>query len=133
MSDTTILIVEDEAISAMNLQNWFEFWGYNAPILACSEKTALEKVQGIKLDLALINIGFENSNNRITFAKKITDSFDTAIVYVTSHFNDEVMQHMRSTKPYGFISKPFDENQLKYTVENALYKRRIHKRFIASK
>jgi len=133
MPDTTILIVEDEAITAMNLQNWFEFWGYNAPIIACSEKTALEKVQGIKLDLALINIKFENCNNRINFAKKMTNNFDTAVVYITSNFNDEIMQHIRATKPYGFISKPFEENQLKYTVENALYKRKIHKRFIASK
>jgi len=132
MSDTTILIVEDEAITAMNLQNWFEFWGYNI-IVACSEKTALKKVHGIKLDLALINIELKNSNDRIDFARKIADNFDTAIVYLISYFDDEIIQHIRATKPYGYISKPFEENQLKYTVENALYKRKIYKRFIASK
>ncbi len=133
MSDTTILIVEDEAIAAINLQNWFQFWGYNATIIACSEKTALEKVQGIKLDLALINIEYKNLNDRINFAKKITDNFDTAVVYVTSYLDDEIMQYMRATRPHGYITKPFEENQLKYTVENALYKRKIYKRFIASK
>lgn len=133
MSDATILIVEDEAITAMNLQNWFEFWGYTAPIIACSEKTALKKVHGIELDLALINIEFKNINDRINFAKKMTDNFDTAVVYITPYFNVEIMQHMRATKPYGYVTKPFEENQVKYTVENALYKRKIYKRFIASK
>ncbi len=133
MSDATILIVEDEAVTAMNLQNWFEVWGYSAPILACSEKTALEKAQGMKFDLALINIEFKNIHDRINIAKKITDNFDTAIVYITSYFNGEIMQCMRTTKPYGYITKPLEENQLKYTVENALYKRKIYKRFIASK
>jgi FOG: CheY-like receiver len=133
MSDTTILIVEDEAITAMNLQNWFEFWGYNAPLIACSEKTALKKVQEIKVDLVLINIELGNMNGRINFAKEIADSFDTAVVYIAPYFNNEIMQHMRATKPYGCIFKPLEENQLKYTVENALYKRKIYKRFIASK
>ena len=133
MSDTTILIVEDEAITAMNLQNWFEFWGYNAPLIACSEKTALEKAQEMKVDLVLINIELENMNGRINFAKKIADNFDTAIVYITPYFNIEIMQHIRATRPYGYIFKPLEENQLKYTVENALYKRKIYKRFIASK
>ena len=133
MSDATILIVEDEAVTAMNLQNWFEVWGYSAPILACSEKTALEKAQGMKFDLALINIEFKNIHDRINIAKKITDNFDTAIVYITSYFNGEIMQLMRTTKPYGYITKPLEENQLKYTVENALYKRKIYKRFVASK
>lgn len=133
MSDTTILIVEDEAITAMNLQNWFEFWGYNTPLVACSEKTALKKVREVKLDLALINIELENIDNRINFAKKITDNCDTAIVYIIPPFDNGIMQLMRATKPYGYILKPFEENQLKYTVENALYKRKIYKRFIASK
>jgi len=133
MSDTTILIVEDETLSAMNLQNWFELWGYDAPTITCSEKTALEKFQEIKYDLALIDIEYKNIHDRINIAKKITDNFDTAIVYITSHFNDEIMQIMRTTKPYGYITKPLEENQLKYTVEDALYKRKIYKRFIASK
>ncbi len=133
MSDTTILIVEDEAMTAMNLQNWFEFWGYNAPLVACSEKTALKKVQEVKIDLALINIELENMDSRINFAKKVADNFDAAVVYITPYFNIQIMQHMRATKPYGYICKPLEENQLKYTVENALYKRKIYKRFIASK
>lgn len=133
MSDTRILILEDEVITAIDLRNWFEFWGYNTPIITCSEKEALKKVEKIKPDLTLVYIGLKNTGCRIKFAKKITDNFDTAIVYLTSNLDDEIIRNMRDTKPYGYISKPFEENQLKYTVENALYKRKIHKRFIASK
>ena len=133
MSDTRILILEDEAIATIDLRNWFEFWGYNTPIMVYSEKEALQIVQEEKLDLALIYIGLKNATCRIKFAKKITDNFDTAVVYLTSQLDDQIMRYMRATRPYGYISKPFEENQLKYTVENALYKRKINKRFIASK
>ncbi|MGB9936592.1 MAG: response regulator [Methanobacterium sp.] len=132
MHNERILIIEDEAITAMDICNMFQFWGYKTPVIASSEKEALDKAHDIKPDIALINIGIKN-NNRIDIAKKINDNYDTAVIYVTGHFNEEIMQYLRVSRPYGYISKPFDENQLKYTVEKAIYRRNLHRRIIASK
>lgn len=133
MSDARILIVEDEAITAMDLQDRFEFWGYTAPIIASSGKEALKKAIEIKPDLILMDIGIKNCTDGIKIAKEITNNLDTAIVYLLSYFDEKMMRYMRTTKPYGYISKPFDENQLKFTVEKALYMRKINKMFITSK
>jgi DNA-binding NtrC family response regulator len=132
MYTVTILIVEDEAVIAMDLQDRFEFWGYNTPMIASSKEEALKKANEVKPDLALINIK-QKDDDGIELAKKITNNFDTAVIYITGYLTEEIMQHMRATRPYGYISKPFEENQLKYTVEDALYRRRIHQRFILSK
>lgn len=132
MYTVTILIVEDESIIAMDLQERFEFWGYSTPMIASSPEEALKKANDAKPDLALIDIKQKNDNG-IELAKKITNSLDTAVIYITGYLTDETMQLMRATKPYGYISKPFEENQFKYTVEDALYRRKIRQRFILSK
>lgn len=132
MSDERILIIEDETITAMDIRDMFQFWGYNTLSVASSEKEALDMAHDIKPDLALISLGVKN-NNRIDFAKKISDNYDTAVIYVTGYFDEEMIQYMRASRPYGFISKPLDENQLKYTVEKALYRRNLHRKIIASK
>lgn len=132
MYHTMILIVEDKPAVAVDLQNKFKYWGYHTPMIASSKEEALKIAIEIKPDLALIDIKLK-ADNGIDIAKKITDNFDTAVIYITGHFNEELMQLMRATKPYGYAVKPFEENQLKYTVENALYRRRIHQRIILSK
>lgn len=133
MLDTKILIVEDEAIIAMDLQNRFKFWGYKAPILVFSKKEALEMIHYIKPDLVIIDIEFSNKIEGIEIAKEITDNYDAAILYLTPYFNEELMKYTRTDKLYGYISKPFEENQLKFKVEETLNTRKIFKSLIASK
>jgi len=132
MYNTRILIIEDEAVIAMNLQDRFEFWGYSTPMIVSSQEEALKMANEEKPDLVLINIDLKNDNS-IELAKKITDNLDTALIFITSSLNEEIMQLMRVTRYYGYIALPFEENQIKYTVENALYRRRINQRFILSK
>lgn len=132
MNGLKILIVEDEAIIAMDLQDRFKYWGYKSPMVASSKEEALKITNKIKPDLVLIDIKLK-SDSGIEIAKNINDNFDTAIIYLTGYLDEEIVQLMRSTKPYGYISIPFEENQLKYNVEDALYRRRIYQRFILSK
>lgn len=133
MLDTKILIVEHEAMIAMDLQNRFKFWGYKAPILAFSKKEALEMIHYINPDLVIIDIEFRNKIDGIEIARRITDNYDAAILYLTPYFNEELMKYTRTNKLYGYISKPFEENQLKFKVEETLNTRKIFKSLIASK
>ncbi|MGZ7049750.1 MAG: response regulator [Methanobacterium sp.] len=132
MNCSKILIVEDEAIIATDLQNKFRYWGYSATKIASSQEEALEIANKIKPDLTLIDIKIKKENG-IKLAKEITDNYDTAVVYITGHFDEEMVQLMRATRPYGYISMPFEENQLKFKVEDAMYRHKIHQRFILSK
>ncbi len=132
MNGSKILIIEDETVIAIDLQNKFKCWGYSTPIIASSKKEALKLAYNMKPDLVLIDTNFKNDNG-IKLAEKLINDFDTAIVYITSYFNEEMMQMMRKTRPYGYISMSFEENQLKYNVEDALYRRKIYQRFILSK
>lgn len=130
MYPVTALIVEDKDATAMDLQNRFKYWGYKAPMIVSSMEEALKEFNKIKPDIMLID---NSLNEGIELAKKVTDNFDTAVIYITRCLDEEMMQYMRATKPYGYISTPFEENQIKYTVEKAIYRRKIHQEFISSK
>jgi len=133
MNNINILIFENEAFTALNLQERFKFWGYRSPFIVSSKKEALQMAKDIKPDLALIDIGLKNKDDVIEIGKKISDDFDTAVVYILSFYDEEIMRCIRTTKPYGFLLKPFEENQIKFKVEEALYTRKLVKNLIASK
>ena len=131
MNHSKILIVEDKDLVAMDLQKKFKNWGYSSTIIASSQE-ALEKANKIKPNLILMDIKLKNENG-INLAQKIINNFDTAIVYIIDYINDENMELMRTNNPYGYISKNFEENQIKYKVEDAIYRHKIHLSVILSK
>ncbi len=49
------------------------------------------------------------------------------IIYVTSFSDDKTVQRTKSTEHYSYILKPFDENELKITIDMALYKAQTEK------
>lgn len=133
MHDINILIFENEAFTAINLQEKFKFWGYKSPYIVSSKKEALKIAGSIKPDLALIDVEIKNKEDMIEIAKRVSEEFDTAVVYIIPMINEDIMGCIKPTKPYGFLLKPLEENQIKYKVEEALYTRKLVKKLIASK
>ena len=131
MNNSKILIIEDKDIYATDLQNKFINWGYNTTIITSSQE-ALEKASKIKPNLVLMDFKLKYENS-INLAQKINNNFDTAIVYIIDIIDDENMELIRTTKPYGYISKTFEENQLKYKVEDAIYRHKIYIQYLLSK
>ena len=50
------------------------------------------------------------------------------LIYLTAHSEDSTVQRAKLTEPYGYIIKPYDSSELKYTIELALYKSKMEKR-----
>lgn len=56
MSSAKILIVEDEGLTAMELQRKLQYWGYEVPSFVFSGREAIKKVKEINPDLILMDI-----------------------------------------------------------------------------
>ena len=69
--------------------------------------------------------------NGIDVATRIKD-LDIPVVYLTTYPNEFDINNIHSTDPYGYINKPYDKNELKYTIELALYKNEISRKLKAS-
>ncbi len=56
MPEAKILVVEDEGLTAMELQRKLKTWGYDVPSFAFSRKEAVKKAKEIKPDLILMDV-----------------------------------------------------------------------------
>ncbi len=119
---TRILVVEDEAIVAMDIQDMLKSRGYDAPATASSGEEAIKKVAEIKPDLVLMDIVLKGEMDGIEAAGQIRNRFNIPVVYLTAHADNETLQRAKITEPFGYMLKPLEERELYSTIEIALYK-----------
>jgi len=127
MNKTNILVVEDESIVALDLENGLRSLGYSVPALASSGEEAIQKAAETRPDLVLMDIRLRGDMDGVEAAGEIRARFDIPVVYLTAFADDDIVRRARSTEPYGYLIKPFEERQLHTTVEMALHKHRMEK------
>ncbi|MCX5804116.1 MAG: PAS domain S-box protein [Proteobacteria bacterium] len=127
MNSKHILIVEDEAIVAKNIENILKKKADYKPFIAFSKKEAMEQIKTVKPDLVLMDIKLKGKANGIETAAEIRTHFDIPIVYLTGYVDDETIERAKITEPFGYILKPFEEGELYSAIEIALYKHRLDK------
>lgn len=121
MPAAKILVVEDEGLTALDLQRKMEHWGYDVPTLAFSSKEAVTKAKELKPDLILMDIVLKGNGDGIDAAKEIKKHSDVPIIYLTANGDEKTRKRAQDTEPLGFIIKPFQENELHQKIEKALY------------
>ncbi len=118
-----ILIVEDEAITAMDLAAELSRLGYEVCGMEDTAEGAVNAVEKEKPALVLMDIRLGDSGDGIEAAQRIADRNDAAVVFLTAHSDEQTLARALATSPYGYIVKPFRARELKVAVELALSKR----------
>ncbi|MCP4130024.1 MAG: response regulator [bacterium] len=122
MGKKKILIVEDDAIIALNNKKAIERKDYEVVGEAASGEEAVRLALELKPDLILMDIVLEGTIDGITAYENIRESFDIPVVYCTSHSDEMTLDRAKATGPQGFILKPIKQAELYSTIEIALYK-----------
>ena len=122
MENTQILVVEDEAIVALDIQSKLRSRGYEVPALASSGKEAVEIADALRPDLVLMDIQLEGDIDGVEAAEQIRRRFGTPVVYLTAYSDDRTLQRAKVAEPFGYLLKPFEERKLHAAIEVALYK-----------
>lgn len=122
MSNTKVMIVEDEKIVAMDIKSSLENLGYTVTAIADSSETALKKVVETRPDLILMDIHIKGDVDGITTAEKIHTNFNIPVIYLTANADNKTLQRAKLTEPFGYILKPFEEKELNVSIEMAIYK-----------
>ncbi|NYT06581.1 MAG: response regulator [Methanomicrobiales archaeon] len=121
MSKGTILIVEDDIIIATLLQNRLVKLGYTVVRITSTGEDAIAQTDTIRPDLVLMDIRLKGEMDGIAAAEIIRGQHDIPVIYLTSHSDDDTIERAKKTRPAGFIIKPFTDDNLKTTIEIALY------------
>lgn len=122
MKSKKILLVEDEIIEAMDIKRTLEAFDYEVPLVASSGEEAVEKALEIMPDLVLMDVLLKGEIDGIQAALKIKE-LNIPVIFLTAHSEDSTFQRALETEPYGYLLKPYEATELRYTIEMALYKK----------
>lgn len=120
-----ILIVEDEAVVAKDLQQTLAAFGYDAFAIASSAEQALERAAEKRPDLVLMDIRIDGPLDGIQTADILRDRFHVPIVYLTAHADEAMVERAKGTEPYGYLLKPVQDAELRRVISITLYKRKL--------
>jgi len=117
-----ILIVEDEGIVALDLKSRLGLLGYEVAGTAADGERALQLAVQQRPDLVLMDIRLEGAIDGIQAAQAIRRQCRVPVVFLTAFSEDSTLERAKLAEPFGYVLKPFDERELKTTIEMALYK-----------
>ncbi|MBW0432415.1 histidine kinase dimerization/phosphoacceptor domain -containing protein [Leptospira yasudae] len=123
-----ILVVEDEIIVAVNLGQKLKKLGYELVGITSSGEEAIQKAEENHPDLVLMDINIEGNLDGIETAEVLRNRFHTPVIYLTAYADENTLDRAKKTQPLGYIVKPFESDQLRSSIEVALYKNEIEQR-----
>lgn len=123
-----ILLVEDEAIVALDLREQLSDMGYRVVGVAGTADEAVRLAQVEKPDLILMDIVLRGAGDGISAAEQVRRQFNTPIIFLTAYSDLATVQRAARVAPYGYLTKPFQVNELRAAIEVALVKAGLEKR-----
>lgn len=118
----TLLLVEDEVIVAQDVRRRLENLGYTVLGIATRGKEAIEMAVTLQPRLILMDIGLRGGMDGIETVRRIREKVDVPVIFASAYSDDTTLQRARAAGPQGFVLKPFEERELRLTIEMALYK-----------
>lgn len=132
MKKARILIVEDEAIVAEDLENLIIDFGYEMVGSVVGADDAIQQAIEHRPDLILMDIMLKGNKNGIDAANEIKDMLKIPIIFLTAYSDLKLIEEAKNTEPYAFIVKPFQDKQVIASIEMALSRSQIEKKLFRS-
>jgi PAS domain S-box-containing protein len=123
----TILLVEDEAITALVETQTLEGFGYKVQ-LARTGKAAVEATYGGSIDLILMDIDLGEGIDGTEAARRILEHRNLPIVFLSSHSERETVEKVRGITRYGYVIKNSGNFVLQSSIEMAFELFAAHER-----
>ncbi len=117
-----ILIVEDEQHTAWSLQKILVHLGYFVTAVVGSGEEAIAHVDLAEPDLVLMDIRLKGGLDGIETGAYLHTHSRVPLIYMTGLKDEELVERMKATEPYGYVLTPFQVHELQAAIELALYK-----------
>ena len=120
-----IMIVDDEAVITTQLEERLTSMGYEVAGMASSGEESIEMAQRLKPDLILMDIVMRGKIDGIAAAQIIKEKQDIPVIFLTGYTENHFIGRAKHVEPYGYIVKPFQEREIKASIEVALHKKQM--------
>ena len=115
-----ILIVEDEAIIALEIESRLIRAGYEVVGIADNRDDAIELFLEGQPDLVLMDINICGTADGIATAQALGQLGDVPVIFLTAFADTSTVERAATVSPYGYLMKPFDGQALLAAVSIAL-------------
>lgn len=122
MQPLDILVVEDEAIVAMDLESRLSRLGYRVIGIASNGEEAIRRTSEAQPHLVLMDIRLSGDMDGIEAGRLLRMQYGVPVVYLTAYSDDATLARAKLTEPAGYLLKPFEERGLRAAIEIAVYK-----------
>ena len=118
-----VLIVEDEAIIALDLENHLIQLGFEVTGTARAAADAFRLIDLKPPDVVLMDIRIDGDLDGVTAAGDIRNRYHLPVIYLTAHADETALERAEATEPFGYLVKPPQHCNLKGVIAMAL---RLH-------
>jgi CheY-like chemotaxis protein/DNA-directed RNA polymerase specialized sigma24 family protein len=119
ISPADILIIEDEPLTAFDLEDLVEGLGHHVIGIARTHEQALTLVQRRQPDLILSDIQLADGSTGIDAVNALLRNFDAPVIFVTGHA--ELLLSGKKPEPTFLIPKPYNPEMVRAVVGQALF------------
>lgn len=120
----SVLIVEDEELTAENVRESLEEAGYTITGVVDNGAEAVKLLDKHRPDLVIMDIGLQGDMDGISTSRQMRKIHKAGIIYLTGNDSEEVLDQAALTDHYAYLLKPLDEKSLLVSVTIAMAKRR---------
>ncbi len=130
MTKIKLFIVEDELILAHDLKAKLTDLDYEIMGMDTKGESAVETISNLKEnnqepDIVIMDVKLAGSMDGIEAARILTETSNCGIIFLTSLNRNEVFVKSFSLKPYAYLFKPIDIDQIRAAIEVASYQRNL--------
>lgn len=122
MNNVKILIIEDEAIVALDIKRIINNLGHDVVDIVSSFEDAIKSVKKNSPQLIFSDINLGKKKDGIDIIEEIQKEKFIPVVYLTAYSDEETIQRAIKTNPLGYILKPFKKEDIKSTLLLSIYK-----------
>ncbi|RMF01570.1 MAG: response regulator, partial [Bacteroidetes bacterium] len=117
---TSILIVEDDPIIALELEQVLRQQGYRIAGKAHSAVQAIDRLAAGGIDFAILDINLGSGQSGIDVARIIHRKYELPYIFLTAFADEHTLTAAQEQAPYGYLVKPFQTPTLLSTISVAL-------------
>lgn len=99
MARPRILVVEDEAIVARDLQRRLQGLGYDVPVTSATGEHAIAQALEWRPELILMDIRLKGEIDGVEAALRIRRTFDIPVIFLTAYADANTLDRAKITEP----------------------------------
>ncbi len=115
----SIMLVEDEAIIAMDLRFSLQQAGYQVGSIAATGEEAIEIARRESPDIMLIDIRLAGDLDGIETAQKIRATSDIPLIFMTGYEDEKLHRRANQLNPLAYLIKPVKLHELTTAIDTS--------------